>query len=195
MALQFGDIARSIERFEIVDMLIFLLIFTILFAVLEKSRILGEENRNMNIGLALIISLIVLFINFTGAVPDSSNPFIIIKKALPQISIVVVAIISLLILLGVFAHDRVYLGLSAPGWVGFFSIITIIFIFGSAAGWWQPTFLDFLEGIFGNDAIAIVIMVLIFGIIIAFITGESRQKVGAMERAGVAIKELFGGKK
>ena len=93
MAIQFGEIARTLERFEIIDMLIFLLIFTILFAVLEKTRILGEENRNMNIGLSLIISLIVLFVHFTGALPGRSDPFEIIRAALPQVSLLVVAII------------------------------------------------------------------------------------------------------
>ena len=196
MAIEFGDIARSLERFEIVDMLIFLLIFTILFAVLEKTRILGEEKRNLNMGLSLIMSLIVLFIHFTEALPRSSDPFEIIKAALPQVSLVIVAIISLLILIGVFAHDRLYLGLTAPGWIGFISIVIILFIFGSAAGWWAPTFMGFLEGFFGQDAVAVAVMILIFGIIVAFITGgKEREDIGTLKRVGVNLGELFGGKK
>ena len=191
----FGEIIKSLERFQIVDMLIFLLIFTILYAVIEKTKIMGEGKHNMNVGLAMLFSLIVLFVHFTQAVPVTSDPFEIIKLALPQVSILVVAIISLLILIGVFAHDKVYLGLTAPGWIGFVSVVAILFIFGGAAGWWAPNFMSFIDGIFGSDSISVVIMILIFGLIIAFITGEDKKEYGAFRRLGFNIGELFGGKK
>ena len=97
--------------------------------------------------------------------------------------------------IGVFAHDKLFLGLTIPGWIGFFSVLSILFIFGSAAGWWDNGFNNALEGFFGHDAIGIVIMLLVFGIIIAFITGEGKEeKVGALGRVGVNLKELFGKK-
>ncbi len=192
MAIEFGEIIRELERFQIVDMLIFLLIFTILFAVLEKTKVLGESKKNLNVGFSLLFSLVVLFVHFTAYLPPTQDPFEILKKALPQVSLLVVAVMALLILLGVFAHDKIFLGLAAPGWIAFVCIVTIIFIFGSAAGWWAPTFMGFLEGIFGSDAITIVIMILIFGIIIAFITGSDSDRQG-MERAGIYAHRLFGG--
>jgi hypothetical protein len=192
VAIKFGDLIRDLEQFQIVDMLIFLLIFTILFAVLSKTRIFGEGKKNINVGVALLFSLVVLFVHFTQYLPPTQDPFEILKKALPQVSLLVVAIISLMILIGVFAHDKIMLGLTAPGWIGFFSIASIVFIFGAAAGWWAPNFMGFLQGIFGEDSIMLVIMILIFGVIIAFITGPDTEGVGTMKRLGIELPKLFG---
>jgi membrane protease YdiL (CAAX protease family) len=190
---QFGELGRGLAGLDVMDVLVSLLVFAIIFAVLEKTKILGEEKRNLNVGLALIFALIFIIPHLTGSY-GRSDPVEIVKEALPQVSLVIVAIIALMILIGVFAHDRVFLGLTAPGWVAFFSIIAIVFIFGSAAGWWASGFVQFLEDVFGSDALAVVIMIIIFGIIIAFITGgDERKEVGALKRIGVNLGELFRG--
>jgi len=193
----FEDFFRSLERVGFVDVLLpFLLIFTLIFAVLDKTKILGEAKRNMNVGIALIFALITVIPHVTGNFPAGYDPVAIINASLPSVSLVIVAVISLMILIGVFAHDRMLLGLTAPGWVAFFSIVVLIFIFGSAAGWFNTGFVGWLEQIFGSDVLAVVIMILVFGIIIAFVTGgEERGKVGALERIGVNLPQLFGGKK
>jgi len=171
-AFQFGDFFRSLERVGFVDVLLpFLLIFTIIFAILDKTKIMGEGKRNMNVAIALIFALLMVIPHVTGNFPAGYDPIAIINAALPSVSLVVVAVLALMILIGVFAHDRVMLGMTAPGWVGIFSIVTLIFIFGSAAGWWSSGILDWLDSIFGSDIIAIAIMLLVFGIIIAFVTG------------------------
>jgi len=197
MALSFQDFIVSLERVGFVDVLLpFLLVFTIIFAILDKTKIMGEGNRNMNIGIALIFALLVVIPHVTGNFPAGYDPVLIINSALPSVSLVVVAVIALMILIGVFAHDRIMLGMTAPGWVGIFSIGTLIFIFGSSAGWWSTGILSWLENVFGSDIIAIFIMLLVFGIIIAFVTGGGeREKVGALEKAGINLKNLFGGGK
>lgn len=190
-----GNLAKSLERIGFVDVLLpFLLIFTVIFAVLEKTKIMGEGKRNMNVGIAFIFALLVVVPHVTGNFPAGYDPVKIINAALPSVSLVVVAVIALMILIGVFAHDRVMLGLTAPGWVGLFSIVTLVFIFGSAAGWWKTGFLKWLENIFGTDIVAVAIMLLVFGIIIAFVTGGGEQeKVGALNRVGIDLGKLFGG--
>lgn len=188
---------EALERWGIMDVLLpFLLIFIIIFAVLEKTKILGDAKKNLNSGLALVISLIVVIPHSTGNYPAGYDPVEIINAALPSVSIVVVAIIMLLIMIGLFAHDQVYLGLSMPGWIAFVSIIVLIIIFGSAAGWYASGFNSWLESVFGSDALAVVIMLLVFGIIIAFITGEDKaEKAGGIWRKlGFNIGELFGKK-
>lgn len=197
LSLSFENFFRSLERVGIVDVLLpFLLIFTIIFAVLEKTKILGEGKKNMNIGIALIFALLAVIPHVTGNFPAGYDPVKIINGALPSVSLVVVAIIALMILIGVFAHDKIMLGLTAPGWIGLFSIVTIVFIFGSSAGWWTNGILDWLETIFGSDVIAVLIMLLVFGIIIAFVTGGGEhEKIGALNRVGIDIGKLFGGGK
>ena len=190
----FQDFIGSLERVGFVDVLLpFLLVFTIIFAILEKTKILGEGKRNMNVGIALIFALIVVIPHITGNFPAGYEPVQIINAALPSVSLVIIAIVSLMILVGVFAHDRLLWGMTAPGWIGLVSIVIIAFIFGSAAGWWQVGFLDWLDSIFGSDVIAVIIMILVFGVIIAFVTGggEAEKKGGYLERAGLNLGELF----
>jgi len=195
--LAFESFIQSLERVGFVDVLLpFLLIFTIIFAVLEKTHILGEGKRNMNVGIAVIFALLVVIPHVTGNFPAGYDPVAIINAALPSISLVIVAVIALMILIGVFAHDRILLGMTAPGWVGLFSVVTLVFIFGSAAGWWTTGIIDWLDQVFGSDIVAILIMILVFGIIIAFVTGGGEhEKVGALEKAGINLKNLFGGGK
>jgi hypothetical protein len=172
------------------------LISTVSFAVLEKTKIKKEKKRSMNTGIAIIFALIVVIPHVTGNFPAGFDPVEIINAALPAVSIVVVAVIALMILIGVFAHDRILLGATAPGWVFFFSIITLMFIFGSAAGWWSDGFINWLESMFGEDVISVVIMLLVFGIIIAFVTGGGeREELGAFKRMGLNLPQLFGGGK
>ena len=192
-----GNLAESLQRTGFVDVLLpFLLIFTVIFAVLEKTKILGEGKRNLNVGLSFIFALLVVVPHVTGNFPAGSDPVAVINAALPSVSLVVVAIIALLILIGVFAGDKLVFGMSSAGWIGLFSLITIVFIFGSAAGWWQTGFLQWLEGLFGSDVVAVVVMLLVFGIIIAFVTGGGEgEKVGAMGRIGSALNDLIGGRK
>ena len=190
--LNFQEFIISLQRAGFVDVLLpFLLIFTIIFAVLEKTKILGEGKRNMDIGISLIFALLVVIPHVTGNFPAGYDPVRVINAALPSVSLLVVAIIALMILIGVFAHDRIMLGLTAPGWIGFFSIAAIVFIFGRSAGWWSSGFLSGLEAKFGSNLIAIVIMILVFGIVIAFVTGGEGEKTGALNKLGINLGELF----
>lgn len=196
-AFKLEEFGRTLESWGIVDVLLpFLLIFTIIFAVLEKTKILGEEKRNMNSAIALIFSLIVVIPHITGNLPAGYDPVVIINSALPSVSLVIVAVISLMIMIGVFAHEKIHFGLSMPGWVAFFSVVTLIIIFGSAAGWWVSGFDTWLERTFGPDALAVFVMIVVFGVIIAFITGGEgeREKLGGLKRMGIDFGKLIGGK-
>ena len=193
-SFELEEFARVLERWGMVDvMLPFLLIFTLIFAVLEKTKILGEEKRNLNSALTLIFSLIVVIPHVTGNLPANFDPVLIINSALPAVSLVVVAIISLMIMIGVFAHERLYLGATMPGWIAFFSVLILIIIFGSASGWWYDGFDTFLDRTFGSDALAIFIMLVVFGTIIAFVTGGEgeRDKIGSFKRMGMDFGKLF----
>lgn len=191
------EFGRALERWGLMDVLLpFLLIFTIVFAVLEKSKILGEERRNMNSAIALIFALIIVIPHITGDLPAGYDPVLVLNAALPSVGLVAVGIIALMILIGVFAHDKVTLGMSMPGWIAFFSIVAIIIIFGSAAGWYATGFDDWLTRIFGSDALAIFIMLVVFGVIISFVTGGEgeREKLAGFKRLGMDFSRMFGGK-
>jgi len=186
---------RSLESWGLIDVLLpFILVFTLVFAVLEKTMILGPDRKNFNVVIALVLGLSVVFPHITNSYPISYDPVNIINGALPSVSILVVAIMMLLIVLGVFAHDKVLLGLSMPGWIGFLSIVAIIFIFGMSAGWWGGDVNNALGNFFGEESISIVVMILVFGIIIAFITHDPKDTKGPLHNMGVAFDQIFGKK-
>ncbi len=173
----------------------FLLIFTILYAILSKSSLLGDGKKNMNTVVSLIFSLIVVVPHVTNSYPTAFDPVDIINKALPQVSVLVVAIIMLLILIGLFGQEKVFLGMSMPGWVALASLVAIIIIFTGSAGIAGSSITDWLSTTFGSDITAVVVMILVFGIIIAFITGGEGKKedISALNRVGIDLSKLFGG--
>ncbi len=94
----FGDMLQRFESlggYEIV--LPFLLVFTVLFALLQKIKILGEDKKNLNVILSLILSLI--FITQTQLVNY-------LYSFLPKVSLVVLVGIMLLMLMGLFSRDN-----------------------------------------------------------------------------------------
>lgn len=177
-------------------MLPFLLIFVIVFAILQKTKILGEERKNLNVILALVVGLLVVIPHATGRFPPNSDPVTILNNSLPQISIVLVAVIFLLILIGAFGQDYVFLGVTMPAWITVFSLVVIVTIFGGAAGWWSGQVGNTLERFFGTDTMALAIMLLVFGIVIAWITSEPKEKEdrALLNRLGVDFSKLFGKK-
>jgi hypothetical protein len=194
---QLQNMLLRLDNLGLTDILLpFLLIFVIIFAILQKTKVLGEERKNLNIIVALVVGLLVVIPHATGRFPPNSDPVVIINNSLPQLSIVLVAVIFLLVLIGAFGQDYVFLGVTMPGWITAFSLVVIIIIFGGSAGWWSGQFGNNLERIFGTEAIAVAIMLLVFGIVIAWITSESKEKEdrALMNRLGVDFSKLFGKK-
>ena len=196
-ALKLEGFVRTLERWGLTDVLLpFLLIFVIVYAVLQKTKILGETKKNLNVVVAVIVGLLVVIPHVTGRFPANADPVEIINEALPQVSIVLVAIIFLLLMIGVFGQDYVFLGVTMPGWITLVSLIIIVLIFGGAAGWWDSGFGTTLENFFGTEGVAIFIMLLVFGIIIAWITSDSkeREERTILNRLGMDFSKLFGKK-
>lgn len=193
MARNFEDFIRTLDQWGLTDVLLpFLLVFVIIYAILQKTKILGEGKKNLNVAVAVITGLLVVIPHVMGTISMDRDPVEILNRALPQVSIVIVAIIFLLILIGVFGQEQVFLGMSMPSWVAILSIGTILVIFGSAAGWWQPSLTDKFENLFGSDSLSIVVMILVFGIIIAYITSEPKEGgASGLKKVGIDFDKLF----
>ena len=170
----FENFILALDVWGVTDVLLpFILIFTIVFATLQKSRILGEGKKQFNVMIALVMALAVVIPHITGGYPFNFDPVLVINQALPQVSIVLVAIIMLLLIVGVFGNEVDIAGTSLSFWVIILALIAVIGIFGSALGWFLlPGWLNFL---YDSELQALVVMILVFGIIIAFITKEDRE--------------------
>jgi len=102
--------AYNLEEFvEIINswglrdvMLPFLLIFVIIFALMAKARILGERKKKYNLIVALVMALLFIIPHVMDRYPSNFDPVDIMNEALPSISIVIVAAIGALIIIGAF---------------------------------------------------------------------------------------------
>jgi hypothetical protein len=191
----FVNIFSRLEMWGLSDVILpFLLIFTIVFAIMQKVKPLGgekERHKPFNVVIALVMSLAVVVPHVMGYYPPDADIVNIINAALPQVSIVLVAILMVLLIVGLFGGKAEW-GSKASGWVAFFAFVLVVFIFGRAAGWFQylPSWLYWLDN---PDTQAMLIVVAIFAIIIWYITKEpkSEKEDSAFTKFGESFKDMF----
>ena len=164
------DFLKDFGLFDVI--LPFLLIFAIVFAILEKTYILGKEKdgapkQNLNSIVALVVSL--LFISANKAVNLLTN-------ALPNIALIMVIAVSFLMMLGVFWRDGEFdFKKGEKHWYYIFSIgifIALILVFLGAYEHSSGTnllsyLLNSISGGIGQDTlVGIVALVAVIGVIV-----------------------------
>jgi hypothetical protein len=173
-----GGFMQALDSWGVLDvMLPFLLIFTLVFAILQKTKILGDDKKNFNVIIALVMALTLIIPHVTGKYPLSYDPVNIINGFLPGISLLIVAIVMLFVLIGLWGGEATWIGGSPSAIIAILAAIGIIWIFGAAADWWNGW--NWFTNFFGEDAVALIVIILVFGIIIWFITKSDKQSVGA----------------
>ena len=159
----------------------FLLVFTIVFAILEKTKILGMEEiegrKYTKKNLDALVSFVVAFL-----VVASTKLVSIINKALANVVLLLLLAVFFLLLVGSFAKEgeRDFL---AGGWKTIFMVIMfvgIIFIFLDALDWLSP-FWRFLTRHWETRWVASLILIIAVVLFIWYITKG--------EKAGPAKKE------
>jgi hypothetical protein len=171
----FQDFIAQLDQLGFTDVLLpFILIFTIVFATLQKTKILGEGKKQYNVMVSLVMALAVVIPHITGSWEQFGfDPVMVINNALPQVSIIVVAIVMMLLIIGVFGNDIDFAGTSLSGIIVLLAFIAVVLIFGSQVGWFNlPAWLQILND---PEIQSLVVMVLVFGIIIWFVTKEDRK--------------------
>lgn len=188
--VNFQDAILYLEQVGVADVLLpFLLVFTLVFAVMEKIKMFGEGKKNINIIVALVMGLAVVIPHVVGVYPNEADVVNIINTALPNISIGIIAVVMLLLLLGLwggtnFAESKV------TGWMMLLAFLYVGFVFIRAAGYWEnfPQWLYFLED---PGTQALIIIIIVFFILIGYITREpGAQKEGLISE----FKKLVKGK-
>lgn len=195
-AYNLEEFIRILDSWGLTDvMLPFLLIFVVIFALMAKTRVLGEDKKKYNLIIALVIALLVVIPHVLDYYPPRGDVVDIMNQALPQVSLIAVAVIMLLILIGLFGGESKWMGSSLSGWIAIVAFIVIIIIFGGAAGWWEEW--SWFHNFFGAETVAVIVMVLVFAILVWWITrGEGKEKeANALSQLGKWVGEMFGGKK
>ncbi len=102
MVTPLGKAVQFFKDFGLFDIVLpFLLVFAIVYAVLDKTRILGQytykgesyPNKNLNAVVAFVVAMLVV---------AAANIVGVINEALPNIVLLLVVLVSLLLLVGVF---------------------------------------------------------------------------------------------
>lgn len=165
--------ASYFQTYGVLDFLLpFILVFTIVYAVLQKTKILGDK-KNFNVILALILGLLFVVPHMLGTYPLGYDPVQVMNETLPSISLVAVAAIMLLLLMGIFGTD---FAKSAAPLIAILAIIFVVYIFGAALNFWRGPYDIFYW--WTTDVTELIIIILIFGLIIYFITKDPEKTRG-----------------
>jgi hypothetical protein len=189
----FQNAVAQLDALGLTDVLLpFFLIFTIVFAILQRTHLLGENRKNFNVIIALVIAFAVIIPHITGGYPPGADVVDIINKALPNVSLVLVAILMVLLLIGIFGWKVGGEGTSIQGWIALIAFLIVIYIFGAAADMWHIP--DRLSFMLNPDTQALIVVLLIFGLVVWFITKEEKESAGesALKSFGKTVGELFG---
>lgn len=160
------EFLRDFGLFDVV--LPFLFVFTIVFAILEKTFILGKEKdgsprKNLNSVVALVLAFLVIAVN------KAVN---FLTTALPNIVLLMTIGISFLLLIGVFLKSgELDLSERHKGWYRMFMIIMfialIIVVLGAYEVSGQSALTYLLEKIDFSDSLVsgIILLAVLIGII------------------------------
>lgn len=177
--------AGYFQTYGVMDFLLpFILVFTIVFAVMQKTKLLGDK-KNYNVIIALVLALLFVVPHITGSYPLGYDPVQVMNESLPSISLVAVAAIMILLLMGIFSTT--FSQRAAP-LIAIVSIAFVIYIFGASLNLWRGPYDIFYW--WTAEVTELVIVILIFGLIVWFITKEPGAETpgkGLLE----GIKNMF----
>lgn len=127
MASPLQNAINFFKEFGFFDIVLpFLFVFTIIFAILEKTKILGTEKddgkttkKNLNSMVAFVVAMIVVATNKVVS---------IINESLPNVVLLIVGFVSFLLLVGTFWEGKKDFSDAHKNWYRAFTIISFVFL-------------------------------------------------------------------
>ena len=172
------DFLKGFGFFDIV--LPFILVFAIIYALLDKTKILGKEDKkNVNALVAFAIGLFVV---------AATNVVTILRDALPLITLVLVVLLSFMLLVGTFHGDKEFSYFTeSKFWRWFLSIvllISVLFIFGNfvetdSGETWLEVFWDFVNDDFTSGPVVSSIVFLLIIVFVVYFISYSKKEGGS----------------
>ena len=142
----FRGVIGFLDRLGVYDIILpFLLIFTIVFAILEKTKIFGVEKikdqeipkKNINSIVAFVVAFLVI---------ASTQLVAIISEVMANVTLLLILAVCFMILVGSFYGDKQF-SLEDTKWIKFFMFfmfIGLVVIFLNALNWLQYVFALFI---------------------------------------------------
>lgn len=189
---QFSGLFYYWDRYGITEVVIpFVLIFTVIYAVLQKIKMFGAESKKFNVIIALSIAVISIIPHSTGRY-QQFDIVQVINTSLPQIGLIIIGLVILMILLGLVSGKTPNSSSVILGLAGLVGIILLVVVFWRALFPFQgPIWLSFLDD---PSIQALLIILIVFGLIVWFVTKNPENDGKGMENVRKGMQELFGGK-
>ncbi|MBT3406094.1 hypothetical protein HN419_02900 [Candidatus Woesearchaeota archaeon] len=167
MVSTFRGIIDFFARLGIYDVILpFLLVFTIVFAALEKTKVFGMEKmpdgneytkKNLNSMVAFVVAFLVI---------ASSRIVAIINQSIAQVVVILIIMFCILMVLGFFAYsekEEVVLSGTMKGFFVIVTVVSIVTIFFNAIGWLDPVLFYVMNNLTGNVIGSIILIAVVVG--------------------------------
>jgi len=161
MATDIGNVFRILQDTGFYEYILpFILVFAILFAILEKTKILGGDDQgtpktNINVVLSFVIALIVII---------QTEIVTVINTYLSKMALVIIVILIFMLVLGMLGGDVSHAG-GVPIIGIIIAILAVIWALTPNLGVGMPNWLHL-----SDTAIAWLIVLGIFALIVWFVT-------------------------
>ncbi|MBI2134376.1 hypothetical protein HYU09_00150 [Candidatus Woesearchaeota archaeon] len=177
MATQFREIINFFDNIGIFDVVLpFLLVFTIVFALLERTKVFGVEEidgkkytkKNLNSVAAFVIAFLVI---------ASSRLVEIITAVSSNFVVLLFLVVLFLLLVGSFFQERPEGVFLEGGWKTAFMVIVfivLIFIFLDALNLLDDTF-GFLSGSSRGEVTGSIFLLIIIVMFVVYVTQDSHR--------------------
>jgi hypothetical protein len=186
MASVMSDVLGFLERLGLFDVLLpFMLIYVMVFALLERTRVFGvdkinTENGPIEISKQNLNAMFAFSISFFAIL--SSQVVQTLHRAIGPVMIFLLLIVLFLMLVSVFNAEGMFDFTKGKGWmIGFIVVIliTIILIFmgsiqNGAGQSWLTVFWDFASSQVNTGFVGAIILLLVMIGIVAFVGGSPR---------------------
>jgi len=154
----------------------FLLTFTLVFALLEKTKILGVQEdplsedqtlypkRNLNSMVSFVIAFFVV---------ASSQLVALINKTVSSVFILILLAVMFMLVVGTFGKDEEFFFQNKTAFVVIMGI-AIVIIFLDALGWLKIGY-NFLKDYWSTEAVSAIIFIVLIAIFIWVIGGKPKS--------------------
>jgi len=180
----FRGVIEFFNQIGIYDVILpFLLVFAIVFAILEKTKVLGFEDpekkytrKNLNSLVAFVVAFLVV---------ASSRLVAIINQTMAQVVLLLLVAICFLILVGVFVGEGEFKLEKGDPWLIFFTFamfLGIVLIFmnaikTSSGRSWLEVFWSYITQNWNSNVVAsIILLIIVIGIMVWLTRGPKEKK-------------------
>jgi hypothetical protein len=197
------EIIQNLDKLGIVEIFLpFVLIFTVLYSLLNSVKLLSkdpDDNKKYSTIIALVMSLLVIFGHVANVTVAGIDVVDFINKSLPGIAGLVVAFVLFFIVLALVMPSMFDEKKSFPRIIVIAALIIALYIFGDALGWFKFSSKVNIQGTWLGDPSnqAILLVLFAFIVVVWVIVGGKKDsgKSGGLKNMGSFIKWLFGNAK